>query len=130
MLVLSCSDSHQNENCKYLVNAAVSANINLNLPSYSQLQYTSNSIYIPNQGNKGIIIINVGSHYRAWDAADPNHEQNTCSLLTIKGVEAVCGCSDANTYNLYTGGSVAKGLPCGLKEYRVIQSGNFLEVFN
>ena len=102
----------------------------MNLPQYSQLQYTSNSVYVANQGNKGVIVMNVGSGYRAWDAADPNHEQTSCSLLIINGANAVCGCMDANTYSLFTGGSIGKQLPCGLKEYRVSKSGNSLIITN
>ena len=102
----------------------------MNLPQYNELQFTSNSVYIANQGNKGVIVINVGSGFRAWDAADPNHEQSTCSLLTITGANAVCGCVDANTYSLFTGGSIGKQLPCGLKEYRVNVSGNSLLITN
>lgn len=130
LCITSCSRNNNDANCKYLVNAAVSATVNLNLPQYSQLQYTSNSVYIANQGNKGIIVTNVGGGYRAWDAADPNHEQSACSQLTIKGANAVCGCNDANTYSLFTGGSVGTPLPCGLKEYRVNVSGNSLIITN
>lgn len=126
----SCSRNNNDENCKFLVNAAVNVTLNLNLPQYSQLQYTSNSIYVANQGNKGVIVMNIGSGYRAWDAADPNHEQTSCSLLTINGANAVCGCNDANTYSLFTGGSIGKQLPCGLKEYRVNRSGSTLIITN
>ena len=131
ILLTTCSRNNNDENCKFLVNAAVNVTINMNLPQYSQLQFTSNSVYVANQGNKGIIVMNVGSGFRAWDAADPNHEQSTCSLLTIKdGAKAVCGCVDANTYSLFTGGSLGTPLPCGLKEYRVRTSGNSLVITN
>jgi nitrite reductase/ring-hydroxylating ferredoxin subunit len=130
IFLTACSRNNSDENCKFLVNAAVNASVNLNLPQYSQLKFTSNSVYLANQGNKGVIVMNVGSSYRAWDAADPNHEQSTCSLLTITGANAVCGCIDANTYSLFTGGSIGTQLPCGLKEYRVTQSGNSLIIIN
>ena len=104
----------------------------MNLPQYDEMQYTGNSIYLPNEGNKGVIVTNVGiDRFRAWDAADPNHEQSSCSLLKIeKGAKAVCGCIDANTYSLFTGGSMGKQLPCGLKEYRVTMSGRTLIITN
>ncbi len=130
ILLTACSRNNNDENCRYLVNAAVNVTVNMNLPQYNELQFTSNSVYIANQGNKGVIVINVGSGFRAWDAADPNHEQSTCSLLTITGANAVCGCVDANTYSLFTGGSIGKQLPCGLKEYRVNVSGNSLLITN
>ena len=130
ILLTACSRNNNDENCRFLVNAAVNVSVNMNLPQYNELQFTSNSVYIANQGNKGVIVINVGSGFRAWDAADPNHEQSTCSLLTITGANAVCGCVDANTYSLFTGGSVGTQLPCGLKEYRVDVSGNTLHIRN
>ncbi|MGV8812877.1 MAG: hypothetical protein ACOH2D_02095 [Gelidibacter sp.] len=130
MFLTTCSRNNSDANCKFLVNAAVNVTLNMNLPQYSQLQFTSNSVYVANQGNKGVIVMNVGSGFRAWDAADPNHEQTSCSLLTITGANAVCGCTDANTYSLFTGGSIGKQLPCGLKEYRVSRSGNSLIVTN
>jgi len=130
MFLTACSRNNSDENCKFLVNAQVNASVNMNLPQYSQLQFTSNSVYLANQGNKGVIVTNVGSGYRAWDAADPNHEQTTCSLLKINGANAVCGCDDANTYSLFTGGSVGQQLACGLKEYRVNVSGNSLIISN
>lgn len=130
IFITACSKNNSDENCKFLVNAAVNVTVNMNLPQYNQLQFTSNSVYIANQGNKGVIVINVGNGYRAWDAADPNHEQQPCSLLTITGANAVCGCVDANKYSLFTGGSVGTQLPCGLKEYRVTVSGNSLHITN
>lgn len=130
IFLTGCSRNNNDQNCKFLVNAAVNASVNLNLPQYSQLKFTSNSVYLANQGNKGVIVMNVGGSYRAWDAADPNHEQSTCSLLTITGANAVCGCNDANTYSLFTGGSIGTQLPCGLKEYRVTTSGNSLIITN
>ncbi|MEO8774637.1 MAG: hypothetical protein ABI263_07570 [Gelidibacter sp.] len=130
IFLTSCSRNNSDENCKFLVNAAVNVSINMNLPQYSQLKFTSNSVYVANQGNKGVIVMNVGSGFRAWDAADPNHEQSSCSLLTITGAKAVCGCIDANTYNLFTGSSMGQQLPCGLKEYRVSLSGNSLIITN
>src|SRR5690606_26206222 len=97
IFLTACSSNYNDENCKFLVNAAVNITINMNLPEYNQLLFTGNSIYVPNQGNKGIIVTNLGD-FNAWDAADPNHEQSSCSLLTITGATAVCGCDDANTY--------------------------------
>lgn len=131
IFLTACSRNNSDENCKFLVNARVDATINMNLPQYNLLQFTSNSVYIANQGNKGIIVMNTGTGYRAYDAADPNHEQTNCSILTIKDANAVCGCVDANTYSLFTGGPVGTSqLRCGLKEYRVSRSGNTLIVTN
>lgn len=124
LLLTACSNNDNLNNCNYLLDLGVNASINLNLPQYSQLQFTSNSVYIANQGNGGIIVTNVGSGLRAWDAADPNHTPSTCSVMQIVGANAKCGCADANEYSLFTGGSLGVQLPCGLKEYRVTSTGS------
>lgn len=127
----SCSKNSANRNCNFLLDVGVNLNINLNLPQYSQLNFISNSVYVPNAGNKGIIVTNTGTGYAAWDASDPNHVPNSCSTLSIEGVEGVCGCDDANTYSLFTGQPLNNSnLLCGLKAYRVEQSGNTLVIFN
>ena len=93
--------------------------------------FTSNSVYVANQGNAGVYVINTGNdNYRAWDASDPNHAPNSCSLLEIEGADVQCGCADENRYSLFTGQSLGEQLPCGLKEYRVTLSGNNLVVNN
>ena len=127
----SCSKSDDNnENCKFLLNIGVNTSINLNLPQYSQLQFISNSVYIPIHGNKGIIVTNTGTGFVAWDAGDPNHAQQTCSVVNGTGLEGTCGCADANTYSFITGQSLGTALPCTLKRYRVEQSGNTLFISN
>lgn len=127
----NCESDDTINNCNFLIDVGVNATINLNLPEYSQLMFTSNVVYIANQGNAGIYIINVGNNnYRAWDAADPNRVQQPCSFLQREGVEVVSTCPDENRYNLYTGASLEKQLPCGLKEYRVTVSGANIVISN
>jgi nitrite reductase/ring-hydroxylating ferredoxin subunit len=129
--VASCSGNNNNPNCNFLLDVGVNISINLNLPQYSQLNFISNSVYVPDAGNKGIIVTNTGTGFVAWDAADPNRVPNDCSTLSIQGVEGVSGCSDANTYSLYTGQPLNNpDLLCGLKAYRIEQNGNTLVIFN
>lgn len=131
VLLTACSNTVENEHCKYLLNLKFNTSINLSLPQYSQLQFAGNSIYIENFGNKGIIVASTGVDFLAWDAADPNHAQTDCSKLVNSGLNATCGCSDKNTYSLVTGqitGSSA--LPCSLRNYRVEKSGNVLYISN
>ncbi|NNF83018.1 MAG: hypothetical protein HKO67_02670 [Flavobacteriaceae bacterium] len=132
LVVLSCSgNDDNNENCNFLLNAAVNAELNLSFPQYNDLNFPSSPIYEPNQGNGGIIVTNTGSGYVAYDAADPNHQQNLCSVLTINGLEGECGCTDENTYSLFTGQPLSNpNLPCGLKAYRAELIGNILRVTN
>jgi nitrite reductase/ring-hydroxylating ferredoxin subunit len=128
---LSCSKNSVNdENCRFLLNVGVNVPINLNLPEYGNLQSPGNSVYIPNAGNAGIIVANVGFSYMAWDASDPNHPPSSCSALSATGLEGTCGCDD-NKYSLVTGQALQNGtLRCSLKSYRIEQSGNTLLVTN
>lgn len=132
LLLVSCSSNiNQNENCRYLLNVGVNLPIDLNLPKYSQLQFAGNSVYEPNVGNGGVIIAYTGVDYLAWDAADPNHVLQPCSVLQNSGLTAVCGCDDKNEYNLVNGLPVNNSdLQCGLKFYRVEKTGNTLLITN
>ncbi|MEO6348024.1 MAG: hypothetical protein ABIO60_08965, partial [Aquaticitalea sp.] len=126
LFLVSCTKNDRVNTCNYLADVGVNRPVNLNLPEYSQLQFTSNSVLIANEGINGVFIINVGnSMFRAWEATDPNHAPtSTCSQLTINGANATCGCQDANEYSLFTGQSIGVNLPCGLKEYRVENAGS------
>lgn len=133
LFILTTCDSNSlnDENCQFLLDINVNEPVNLNLPQFNQLQFPSNPIFIPNAGNGGIIITNTGSDFAAFDAADPNHIFEACSVLTIEGLTAKCGCDDENEYNLFTGQPLNNGnLRCSLKRYRVQQNGNTLVVFN
>lgn len=130
LILSSCSKNNSDINCNYLLDVGVSTTLNLNLPQYSPLQFISNAVYVPGHGNKGLIVINTGTGFSAWDASDPNHSPNTCSTIDIVGIEGVCSCED-NTYSLFTGQPLNNpDLTCGLKPYRVQQNGNNLLIFN
>ena len=126
ILINSCPKNINDSNCNNLLNLDVFYEVNLNLPQYSQLNFISNSVYIPNVGNGGIIVTNSGSGFLAWDAADPNHVNVPCAVLSISGLEATSSCAQQNTYSLITGQSLGVALPCTLKPYRLEQSGNIL----
>jgi nitrite reductase/ring-hydroxylating ferredoxin subunit len=132
LILISCSkNSIANSNCNFLLNLGVNTSINLNLPQFSQLQFVSNSVYVPNVGNGGIIVTNSGTGFLAWDASDPNHTPAPCSVLSISGLEGNCGCTDANIYSLITGQPLNdSSLRCGLKAYRVEVSGSNLIITN
>ncbi|MDU8884913.1 hypothetical protein RXV94_01990 [Yeosuana sp. MJ-SS3] len=128
----SCSNSDDaNNNCNFLPNIGVNRTIELNLPQYNQLNFPSNPVPIPDEGVRGIIVTNTGTGFVAFDAADPNHVLSTCSTLVISGLEGTCSCDDQNQYSLFTGQPLNNSaLRCGLKAYRVEQSGNTLFISN
>ena len=118
-----------------LLNINVNYEISLNLPQYNNLNFVGNAVYIPNQGNLGIIVVNSGSGFYAWDAADPNLPPSDCSRLVIDGLEAASSCNPPNTYSLIDGLPIADNdneeeLRYGMMSYRVTESGNILRIFN
>lgn len=123
---LGCSNNDFNNKNPYLPNYSFSVDINMNLPSYSNLQYPSNAIYYANAGVRGIFVFNTGSGYNAFDAACPNQALSDCSTMTLKGINVVCPC-DNREYSLHTGQG---NLQYPLKQYRVEVNGNVLRVYN
>ena len=132
LLLMTCKKDDDNNinNCNFLLNVGVNRTISLNLPQYSQLQFVTEVAYVPNEGNAGIYVINVGGNFRAFDAADPNHTPDTCSIMSREGTFVTCGCPDENQYNLLTGFSQGGQLPCALQEYRVTANGSELTITN
>ena len=126
VLICNCSSNINDSRCNFLLNLDIYYEVNLNLPQYSGLNFVSNSVYIPDVGNGGIIIVNAGTGFLAWDASDPNHEIVPCSILNINGLEATSSCAQQNSYSLITGQSVGTVLNCTLKAYRVESAGNVL----
>ena len=128
LLIIGCVKDINDSRCNYLLDLDIYYQVNLNLPQYNDLNFISNSVYIPNVGNGGIIIVNSGTGYLAWDAADPNLANLPCSTLIISGLEATSGCAEQNTYSLITGQSIGVALTCSLKPYRVESNGNILVI--
>lgn len=127
ILLVSCSDDeHPGQRNPNLLPINFQFTLDLSLPQYSQLQFSSNAIYVngTNYGNGGVIIVNIGGTFLAFDAADPNHPPSACSVLAIKGLEGTCSCNDHNTYDLITGSPITKGLEYPLLVYRVVDNGN------
>lgn len=130
-IFMGCSKSNNYDaSCNFLADINIVTSLNLNLSQYNQLTFPSNPVYIPNIGNGGVIVNNTGVGYVAFDAADPNHVFSECSILSINGIEAVCGCEN-NKYNLVTGQPMENPeLRCSLKPYFVESSGNSLIISN
>ncbi len=129
-LLTGCNnDDNRNQN-PYLPNYNFSIDINKELPLYADLNFTGNPVYI-NQagiGINGIIVMNTGSGYTAFDAMCPNQNITSCSLLEIDGINAICPCDNVE-YNLFTG--LGAGVQYPLKAYRVEVLGqNIIRVSN
>ncbi|MFI1772938.1 hypothetical protein [Thalassobellus citreus] len=106
--------------------------VNINLPEYSQLQFSGNHVILNSYGLKGIVLYYIGGNqYSAFELTDPNHVPSSCSKLNVEGVIATCGCDDGNSYDILTG-SMREGTTGGytLKPYRVEVAGSIIRVFN
>lgn len=129
LFLVSCANDDWDNRNPYLPEIAVNVPINTNLPTYNKLEYAGNAVYINGYGINGIMVINTGTGIRAFEATCANHEIGSCSKLSLKGIEATCGCSDALVYNLYLGLATTDA-QFPLKEYRVSQSGSMITIYN
>jgi nitrite reductase/ring-hydroxylating ferredoxin subunit len=131
--MLSCDKSKDaitpTSNNPFLPNYSFTINVDLSLPSNSQLTFAGNGIRILQSGVgiRGIFVFNTGSSYTAFDLACPNQDLATCSTMTLNGINGVCPCDSAN-YSLYTGQAPGKQYP--LKQYRTEVNGGVVRVFN
>ena len=127
----SCSDDNNNFNNPFLANVSVNLTIDLSLPQYNQLNFNGSAVYQPNAGNSGVILVNTGGQFLAWDAADPNVAPEPCTTLQVDGLEAVSTCPDPNRYNLVNGQPTdTEGLKYTLLNYRVTEGNGVLQVTN
>ncbi|MGO2101877.1 Rieske (2Fe-2S) protein [Psychroflexus halocasei] len=128
----SCESDDERRNNPNLVDLNVDLQISLNLPQFIDLNYPGNAVYVGTQGNLGIIIVNTGNDFLAWDAADPNLLPNqNCARLEINGLNAESECEQLNVYSLATGQPISgENLIYPLYQYRVVQSGDIIQIYN
>jgi len=127
-----CNDSNFNNNNPYIPNYSFAVDVNMNLPSFSDLKYPGNGIFISGYGVSGVFVFNTGTGYTTFDAACPNQSLSDCSTMTLKGSIALCSCDNAE-YSLYSGqciGTKCEGKQYAMRQYRVEVNGNNLRVYN
>ena len=129
-VLFGCNNDDINNNNKYLPNYNFSIDINMDLPLYTNLQFTGNPVYVDQAGIgiTGVFVMNTGGGYTAFEATCPNQEISSCSAMTLNGINAVCPCDGAE-YSLFNGQSPGQKYP--LKPYRVdVFSANMIRVSN
>ena len=135
IIVCSCESTTPIQN-PFLPKASFDVQIDLNLPLYSPLQNTGNTITLPNNlgGVKGIHITNVGfSTFRAFEVSCPNHNPSSCSSTELQGSQVNCQCEDQLSYSVFTGQLLNRQdseTLFDLTEYQVRIEGNTIYVFN
>lgn len=126
--LFACDDDGFNNNNPYIPNYAFSIQIDPNLPGYNDLNYPGNAVYVPANTARGIYVFCISpGNYNAFEAACPNQELSSCSFLSEEGINAVCGCDDAE-YSFYTG--QAEGMRYPMKPYRVQVVNGLIRVYN
>ncbi|WP_299102343.1 hypothetical protein [uncultured Winogradskyella sp.] len=128
IVIFSCSNTDDNNNCNFLLDVGVNLTVNTNFPQFSQLQFTGNAVYVSGYGNSGIWLYRAStSILYAWDAADPGLVPSSCTTLVSTGVGDIVenNCNDANQFSLATGvGFNNNSHSCTLLPYRVENIGN------
>ena len=119
-LFLGCSDDGFNNNNKFLPNYNFSLDIDMNLPLYSKLLYPANPVRVNTAGIgiNGVIVMNTGSGYTAFEASCPNQPLTGCSSLVLNGILVKCPCDDSE-YSLFDGTPAKGDVKFPLKAYRV-----------
>ncbi len=122
----------KNTNNDVLPQVDVDTTVDLNLPSYQDLNTpTGYAIHASNKvGVNGILILNTGSSptYKAFDLACPNFDC-TKRLLFKGGLTLICAC-DGEKYSILTGAPQTEGYKHFAREYRVRKNGNILRITN
>ena len=132
LCLMGCSSDDRRQNNPNLLDLQFDIVLNLNLPQFSQLNFAGNAIYFnsPGIGNDGIIVVNTGSGFVAWDASDPNEIPRDCTRLIISGLSAASTCQNPNSYSIVSGQPLEDGLQYGLLSYRVTENAGSVRVFN
>ncbi len=135
VMMVSCDTDNTNRN-PYLQEIGFRFEMNLNLPLYSPLTNTGNTIYVGSQGigTAGVFVINSGfNQFRAFEASCPNHAPNDCSTMELNSQTAICSCEDYE-YILFTGQLLNRPDDgkryYDMLEYRTNFGGNILSVYN
>jgi len=130
-LLLCCSKDEIRNNNPYLPGYSFDFPIDLNFPAYNDLISIASPVIInaAGVGINGIIVMNTGSGYVAFENTCPNHEMKACSILQKNGILTKCPC-DGLEYNLFDGSPTTK-VRFSLKAYRVqVLNSTNIRVYN
>lgn len=131
LVVFACGqDAVKRTNNPYLPYYSFSVSLNLNLPLYSDLNTNLNAkaITLPN-GSKAVIMRVSDSDFRAWNGYCPNQSPSACSVLSISGLFAKCGCDDHFQYSMFDG--IGTNAQYTMVPYRVeVLANNSIRVYN
>ncbi|CAM3075635.1 hypothetical protein DRF59_15915 [Chryseobacterium flavum] len=87
----SCGSREDTVNC--FPNNPINVSLNLNLPGYNALNYDNGWIYINEQqsGTRGLIVVRVGSSFKAYDRNAPHICPDENTTLEVKdNIAIIC----------------------------------------
>ena len=132
VLLCACESSNVNYN-PYIPNLKFDKTINLDLPLYDNIKFSSGSVELIWVGVCGIVLFNFNGDILAWEQCPPNHAVNSsCPKLNISGVQLSCECTQ-NLYSLATGqllNNINQNNKYPLVRYRTERVGSSLRVYN
>ena len=132
VLLSACESSNVNYN-PYIPNLKFDKTINLDLPLYDNIKFSSGSVELIGVGVCGIVLFNFNGDILAWEQCPPNHAVNSsCPKLNISGVQLSCECTQ-NLYSLATGqllNNINQNNKYPLVRYRTERVGPSLRVYN
>lgn len=131
LIGLGCTKEQRQRN-PYLPEAHFKEVINMNLPLYNKLKNPLSYIEITREGIglRGIIVINTGNSFMAWEKACPNVPLSDCSIMEIMdNISVKCPCNQS-VYSLINGAPISGEAHYSLLNYRVSQNGTILTIEN
>ena len=132
VLLIACESSNVNYN-PYIPNLKFDKTINLDLPLYDNIKFSSGSVELIGVGVCVIVLFNFNGDILAWEQCPPNHAVNSsCPKLNISGVQLSCECTQ-NLYSLATGqllNNINQNNKYPLVRYRTERVGSSLRVYN
>ena len=131
ILIISLLLASCNSKDNYIAEVSVYILVDLNLPLYSDLQVSGNSIFIEG-GVEGIIIYHrVGSDYEVYDRNCSYEPSLACSYIdSVSSGIAYCGCCTSAFLLAQDGAAANSPALLPLKKYYWTYEGNMMKISN
>lgn len=130
LAICSCSKDAVERN-PYIPEVRFKKVINTNLPLYSDLKTPLKPVVINSDGVgiRGIVVINTGRNFIAWELACPHKAISDCSSMEVNDIFAICPC-DNTKFSLVNGAVVQGSSAYQMLNYNVSVSGNIITISN
>jgi len=133
LTLLNSSCSERNETVSCFPNAAISAQLNLSLPSNNALQNVGGWIYLNEvgAGTRGLIVVRITSGFKVYDRNAPHICPDADTTLEVKNGTSVYCPKDNAEWILITGQPTAvANVSPKTYGYSFDASSNILSIYN